>query len=145
MATYFDTSVLIPLFFNEAGTTAARAEVANESTIWVSHWTLAEFSSATAFKLRAGQIDAKTASTVRSLFAELLNSRLTVVDVLREDFVTAGRLCEITPAPGLRTPDALHLAIVLRLGLRMVSFDDALVGACQLHGAAWGSRGAAAS
>ncbi len=68
MAAYFDTSVLIPLFFNETGT-------------------------------------------------------------------AAGRLCETTPAPGLRTPDALHLAMALRLGLPMVAFDKALISACRLHGA----------
>lgn len=135
MAAYFDTSVSITLFFNEAGTAAARSAMVHEASAWISHWTLAEFASATAFKLRTGQIEEKTATTTRSLFAELLASRLTVVDVLREDFVAAGRLCETTPAPGLRTPDALHLAIVLRLGLPMVSFDNALIRACQLHGA----------
>ena len=97
MATYFDTSVLIPLFFNEAGTAAARAEIASVSSVWISHWTLAEFSSATAFKLRTGQVEEETAATARSLFGELVASRFTVVDVLREDFGAAASLCETTP------------------------------------------------
>lgn len=133
MATYFDTSVLIPLFFNEAGTAAARAEIASVSSVWISHWTLAEFSSATAFKLRTGQVEEETAATARSLFGELVASRFTVVDVLREDFGAAASLCETTPAPGLGTPDALHLAIARRLGLPLVTFDDALANACRLH------------
>lgn len=137
MAAYVDTSVLIPLFFNETGTAAARLAIASEASMWISHWTLAEFSSATAFKLRTGQIEEQTAATAQGLFAQFLASRLTVVDVLREDFVAAGRLCETTPAPGLRTPDALHLAIALRLGLPMVAFDKALISACRLHGAAY--------
>lgn len=136
MAAYFDTSVLIPLFFNEAGTATARQKIAREPAAWVSHWTLAEFSSATAFKLRGGQVDEPTATTARRMFQQFVASRLTVVDVLREDFVNAAGLCESTPVPGLRTPDALHLAIVQRLGLVMVTFDQALGSACGLHGVA---------
>ncbi len=136
MAAYFDTSVLIPLFFNEPGTGAARIEMSREVSAWISHWTLAEFSSAVAFKLRTGQVAEATATTARHFFAQLLATRLTVVDVLREDFSAAAGLCEATATPGLRTPDALHLAIAMRLGLSMVTFDQALVSACKLHGAA---------
>jgi len=136
MAAYFDTSVLVPLFFHEAGTSAARLEMQQTNSPWVSHWTLAEFSSAVAFKLRCAQVDAATASTVRRLFAELVASRLTVVDVLREDFANAAVLCEATPAPGLRTPDALHLAVAQRLGLALVSFDQALTQAARQQGLA---------
>ena len=134
MAAYFDTSVLIPLFFNEAGTAAARLEIAREPSAWVSHWTLAEFSSAIAFKLRVGQVTDETATIAKRLFAQFVASRLTVVDVLREDFVNAAGLCASTPAPGLRTPDALHLAIAQRFGIVMVTFDQALASACGLHG-----------
>jgi len=136
MAAYFDTSVLVPLFFNESGTSAARAELARDAAAWVSYWTLAEFSSAIAFKLRSGQTDATTAATARRLFDAFLASHLTVVDVQREDFVNAARLCASTPSPGLRTPDALHLAVAQRLGLTMVSFDTALISACCAQGAA---------
>ena len=65
MAAYFDTSVLIPLFFKESGTAAARVEIVAEPEVWISHWTLAEFSSATAFKLRTDQIDGETATQPR--------------------------------------------------------------------------------
>lgn len=136
MAAYFDTSVLVPLFFNEAGTAAARLAIEQEHSPWVSHWTLAEFSSAVAFKVRSAQVDAVTAATARRLFAALVASRLTVVDVLREDFANAAVLCESTPAPGLRTPDALHLAIAQRLGLELVSFDQALIQSARQQGLA---------
>lgn len=139
MAAYFDTSVLIPLFFNETGTKAARVEMAQAASGWISYWTQAEFSSAVAFKLRSGQVDEKTAATARRLFEALIASRLTVLDVLREDFVNAARLCAATPAPGLRTPAALHLAVAQRLGLSLVSFDQALISACRWHGTAWRS------
>ncbi len=107
MAAYMDTSVLVPLFFNESGTVAARAELARDASVWFSYWTLAEFSSAVAFKLRSGQTDEATAATARRLFDSFLASHLTVVDVHREDFVNAARLCASTPSPGLRTPAAL--------------------------------------
>lgn len=133
MAAYFDTSVLIALFFNEPGTAQARLEALHESSIWVSYWSLAEFSSAVAFKLRTGQVDASTAATATQFFTAFQVSRLTVVDVLREDYLQAAHLCQSTPVPGLRTPDALHLAVAQRLGLRMVAFDQALVAACRFH------------
>jgi len=136
VAAYFDTSVLVPLFFNEAGTARARVEIAREASVWISYWTLAEFSSAVAFKLRSAQVDAPTAATARVLFEKLVASRLTVVDVLREDLVNAAHLCQTTPAPGLRTPDALHLAIAQRLRYSMVTFDQALASACGLYGVA---------
>lgn len=136
MAAYFDTSVLVPLFFNEAGTPAARLAVTQEPQAWVSSWTLAEFASAVAFKLRSGQVQETDAKMAEQLFHALTASRLTVVDVLREDFANAAVLCRSTPAPGLRTPDALHLAVAQRLGLTMVSFDQALTQASRLHGLA---------
>jgi len=136
MAAYLDTSVLVPLFFNEAGTAAARTEVARDTSVWISYWTLAEFSSAIAFKLRSGQTDAATAATARLLFDGFLASHLTVVDVQREDFVNAAHLCASTPSLGLRTPDALHLAVAQRLGLTMVSFDAGLISACCAQGTA---------
>ena len=40
MAAYMDTSVLVPLFFNESGTVAARAELARDASVWFSYWTL---------------------------------------------------------------------------------------------------------
>ena len=59
-----------------------------------------------------------------------------LLDVLREDLVNAAHLCQTTPAPGLRTPDALHLAIAQRLRYSMVTFDQALASACGLYGVA---------
>lgn len=133
MPHYLDTSILVPLFFREPGTQSAQGEVSLATDRWISHWTLAEFASATAFKLRGRQTDAATAARARELFRQFAASVLTVVDVLREDFAEAARLCEITPAPGLRTPGALHLAVARRLGLVMVTLDNALAAACAVH------------
>jgi len=136
MAAYLDTSVLVPLFFNETGTAAARLALAQEPSPWISHWTLAEFASAVAFKLRNGQVSDAVADRARRLFQAFTTSQLTVVDVLREDFANAADLCRTAPAPGLRTPDALHLAVAQRLGLSLVSFDAALMQAARGHGVA---------
>lgn len=133
MPRYLDTSILIPLFFREPGSQVAQSEIASANERWISHWTVAEFSSATAFKLRSGQTDLATAERARDLFQQFSASVLTVVDVLREDFTQAARLCAATPAPGLRTPDALHLAVAKRLGLVMVTLDGALATACRTH------------
>ena len=55
MAAYLDTSFLVPLFFHETASAAVLVRARSESELWISHWTLAEFSSAVAFKLRTGQ------------------------------------------------------------------------------------------
>ena len=133
MPHYLDTSILVPLFFREPGTAVAQGEVSLATDRWISHWTLAEFAGVTAFKLRSRQTDAATAARAGELFQQFAASMLTVVDVLREDFAEAARLCEATPAPGLRTPDALHLALARRLGLVMVTLDSALALACAVH------------
>ena len=86
--------------------------------------------------MRSGQTDAASAATARRLFDGFLASQLTVVDVQREDFVNAATLCTAMPPPGLRTPDALHLAVAQRLGLTLVSFDAALIGVCRAQGMA---------
>lgn len=70
----------------------SRAE-AGGAAVWISHWTLAECSGATAFKLRAVQIEKEAATTLLDLFVKRVTSRLTAVDVFRKDFSVAG--CKI--------------------------------------------------
>ena len=133
MTLYVDTSALVPLFFREPGTATARARLEGAGKLTASWWTLAEFSSATAIKVRSGQVDGQTATHARQQFAAFTQARLTLLDVERDDLILAARLCEVA-ASGLRTGDALHLAIARRVQLPLLTFDGILAQACALHG-----------
>jgi len=134
MGIYLDTSALVPLFFHEAASAALRGRLRKERELWVSHWTLAEFSSAVAFKIRAGHTTAATAQAAHGkLQAVLTQGGLHVAEVQGADFERAAQLCT-AHASGLRTPDALHAAIAARLRCIVLTADRGQAVGCQYHG-----------
>ena len=134
MAVYLDTSILIPLFFREPASIAARERLRKETGTAISRWTLAEFASAAAFKIRNGQTDEATAQqALGKLRTIVANSGLSVADVIAADFERAEQLCT-AHASGLRTPDALHAAIAARLKQTVLTCDLGLAKGCQYHG-----------
>ena len=136
MAAYLDTSHLVALFFNEPASRAARDRASREKRLWVSTWTLAEFASAVAFKLRSGQTTPKTADAARlRLNTVVASGGLDVIDVERADIERAGSLCT-AHASGLRTPDALHAALAARLALPLLTCDRRQHEGCGFHGIA---------
>ena len=136
MAAYLDTSHLVALFFNEPASTAARERASREKRLWVSTWTLAEYASAVAFKLRSKQTTLRTAGEARlRLNAIVASGGLDVIDVERADIERAGALCA-AHASGLRTPDALHAALAARLTLPLLTCDRRQHEGCTFHGIA---------
>lgn len=134
MAIYLDTSALIPLFFAEPASLAARERLRNETGIAVSRWTLAEFASAAAFKICTGQTDEAIAQqALGKLHALVAGGDLAVADVVAADFERAAQLCT-AHASGLRTPDALHAAIAARLKQALLTCDRGLAQGCRYHG-----------
>lgn len=133
MAVYLDTSATVPLFFNESASTPTLARIAREHEIWLSRWTLAEFSSAAAFKIRVRQTSEATAAAALSLLrAKLARGDFRLAELERADLDETARLCE-AHACGLRTPDALHAAIALRLRLPLVTCDKGQADGCAYH------------
>lgn len=134
MAAYLDTSALVALFFHEQASAAARKRAGREAQLWVSRWTLAEFASAAAYKLRTAQTDETTAVEAKSrLQGVLADGGLQVVDIERTDFERSAVLCE-AHASGLRTPDALHAAVAQRLRMVLITADKGQVAGCRFHG-----------
>lgn len=134
MTVYLDTSLLIPLFFAEAASRAARERLHKEPRIVISRWTLAEFASAAAFKIRTGQTDETTAQQALGKLHDLVaGGELAVADVVTADFERAAQLCT-AHASGLRTPDALHAAIAARLKQPILTCDCGLAQGCHYHG-----------
>ena len=136
MAAYLDTSQLVPLFFNEPGSQAVRERAGRERRLWVSTWTLAEFASAVAFKLRSHRTTTKTADEARRrLNTVVASGGLDVIDVERADIERAGSLCT-AHASGLRTFDALHAALAARLAVPLLTCDLRQHEGCAFHGIA---------
>lgn len=136
MVAYLDTSSLIPLFFAEPASCAVREHLRKGPRIALSRWTLAEFASATAFKIRTGQTNEATArQALAKLHALVAGGELPVAEVVTADFERAAQLCT-AHASGLRTPDALHAAIAARLKQPILTCDHGLAQGCRYHGIA---------
>lgn len=134
MAAYLDASVLVALFFHERGSAAAHDRAAGEPRLSISRWTLAEFASAAAFKIRQRQTTEDTArEAARRLNRLVGDSRLLLIEIEREDFARCAQLCA-AHASGLRTPDALHAAIAAKSRATLWTFDASQARGCAHHG-----------
>lgn len=101
MGVYLDTSALVSMHFKKPRTQAVPdwLNSVRSADLVISQWTLTEFSSAAAFKLRMKQITAEEETAGRALFSEMLAELLTVVDVPPSDFASAAGLCRQKNAP----------------------------------------------
>ncbi len=113
---YFDTSVAIPLFVPEPASEAvARWIEMNDAPLVSSDWIVTEFASALSIKVRQGEINARQAKAARDDFAELCRSGLRLVPVSRTAFQVAADFAA-NPMSGIRSGDALHLAVATEIG-----------------------------
>ena len=92
MMVYLDTSVLVQCFPGSGGD-AVLERVSQESELWISRWTTAEFCSAAAFKIRRGDCDLVAANrSVQKMFEMVKSKALQRADVITKDLETAGTL-----------------------------------------------------
>ncbi len=108
---YVDTSALVPAFIREPKTEAVLAwlETSGERLV-VSEWTIAEFSSAAAMKVRAGEIAPTLAKQARKRFLDFAQDHCSIAVPQRAEFRRAAELAGDVNLK-LRAGDALHLAI----------------------------------
>jgi uncharacterized protein len=133
---YLDTSALVKLYSDEAGSIEVRNAVGNADLIATSALAYAEMRSALARKARAGEIRATELKKCRRDFERdwVRINRLAVDEVLIRK---AGDYCE---EHALRAFDAIHLATaeslqsVLRAAVTFACFDGALNGAAHARG-----------
>ena len=130
---YVDTCLLVSLFHNDSGYPAAVAWLAGAAAqeLWISHWVLLEFASATAVRHRRGELEAPKVSSLQSELEAFRAERLALLEPRAEDFLLARAWVQRQSAPGLRAGDALHLAMAHRQRLTLVSADQALVAAAR--------------
>jgi hypothetical protein len=130
--TYLDTSVIVPLFLPEPRSLEAEALCA-QSEVIVSDLATAEFSSALGIARRSGRVAEAAAHSVLALFDDWMAAHATITETLGEDFSAATVLLRRFDF-GLRTPDALHIAIAARLGAKLLTFDAKMAAAAAALG-----------
>ena len=108
---YVDTSALVPAFIREPKSEAVLAwlETSGERLV-VSEWTIAEFSSAAAIKVRTGEIAPALAKQARARFLDFAQDHCSIALPQRAEFRRAAELAGDVNLK-LRAGDALHLAI----------------------------------
>lgn len=108
---YIDTSALVPAFIREPKSEAILAWLENSGEgLVVSEWSITEFSSAAAIKVRMGEVASAMAKQARTRFLEFAQEHCSIAVPQRAEFRRAAELAGDTNLK-LRAGDALHLAI----------------------------------
>jgi predicted nucleic acid-binding protein len=133
---YFDTSFLVPFFVDEPA--SARIEQflkrQTQNVATVSQWTCIEFSAAVARRVRAGTITTERATKLENTFDLLMIESFLMISPTAKDYELARQFLRRYET-GLRSGDALHLAIASNHGAQAIySLDEGLIRAGQILG-----------
>jgi predicted nucleic acid-binding protein len=122
---YCDTSILIPAFLPESTSARVLAWIAGKEpgTLFVSDWSIAEFSSAVSIKVRGGKLPVDKRAEVFAAWTALQRTSLVILRVLPAHFRTAATYAELVEL-GLRAGDALHLAVAAAHGCALATLDS---------------------
>ncbi len=133
---YLDTSFLAPLFLPEETSRDVVAYVQRlpASELAVSNWTMVEFSSLLARKVRANELSPEGAAEADAKFEAAVGDSFVMLFPGGDDFALARRYVQRLET-GLRAPDALHLAIAANRDARTIlSLDRKLIAAGKILG-----------
>ena len=130
--TYLDASVLAALFVSEAASTEARRMLGLVEPL-TSRLSMAEVSSAIARRARMGEIAIDDASARFQAFDEWIHEKMVLIELLPDDFAVATQYVRRMTL-GLRTPDALHIAMAKRVGAGLLTFDARMAQAARALG-----------
>jgi uncharacterized protein len=112
---YVDTSVWVALVSFEESSTDLKAWLERETAILAtSQWTMVETASALSIKVRRGDLTATQASEQLKALGAFFASDVSLLPIASKDYEQATKLCTDTHS-GLRSGDALHLAVATRL------------------------------
>lgn len=131
---YLDTSFVAPLVVAENPSGAVEAFVLKlkPSELTTSMWTQVELFSLVSRRVRMGELSEPQAELVRREFDRVLGESFEMLAPSAADFAAAARYLEI-PKTGLRSGDALHLAIATNHGAkRILTLDQGFLEAGKL-------------
>jgi predicted nucleic acid-binding protein len=123
---YCDTSLLVAILAQEPASERIFQwlEGCPPGTLFISDWTITEFSSAIALKVRAGHLNSEERANVLAAWAIHRETSLTVLTISSDQFMTAAIYGERVDL-GLRAGDALHLAVAAKHGCAIATLDKA--------------------
>ena len=132
---YVDTSALVPVFIREPKSEAVIDWIESSGErLAISEWSLVEFASAAAIKVRTGEAAANLAKQATARVHEFARKHCTVAVPGREEFHRAAELAGDDTLK-LRAGDALHLAIAASLNAqRILCLDDAMINSAKSLG-----------
>lgn len=122
MTVLLDASVLVAAFTPDIHSAQAERWLEAGDTPVVSDWAAVEFSAAIRNKVRQGVVRADRVDTVEAAFDEWTARLGARQQVLAQDHLKARLL--VIKHPLLRAPDALHIAIAIRLAASLATFDE---------------------
>lgn len=134
MSVYLDASVVVSAFVDDVHSDRVIEWLALQDRVVLSAWTVAEFSSALSHYVRTGRATPAERTALEAEFDRWLSSAKVVLTITPEDFEGARRL--LRTHIQLRTPDALHLAMVSNRQLSLATLDKALRNSAMAEGVA---------
>jgi predicted nucleic acid-binding protein len=126
MSVYFDASLIVPLFVQDAFTPRAESYIRTAApTARVSDFAAAEFASAVNRRVRMGLLASAGAQAALANFDAWRRRGVLSLETTSDDIATADAFLRRLDLP-LRTPDALNIALADRCGASLATFDDAM-------------------
>ena len=121
---YLDASLVVALLTPEEHSDRAEAWFARQpvGSMFVSGWVITEVSSALAMKLRTRMLTLDRRAAALNAWAAIRNASLLTLAVTDDQFEQAARITD-QHALGLRSGDALHVAVARESGCRLATFD----------------------
>ena len=133
---YLDTSLLVAALTNEPRTAEMQEWLASQepADMSISDWVITEFSGALSLKIRNGTLPPEHRAEALAMFNSLVEESLSRLSVSSREFHTAARFAD-QHTTGLRSGDALHLAIAANHGAHLRTLDQGLAEAARALGA----------
>jgi predicted nucleic acid-binding protein len=129
---YCDASVLVPLFVLDKFNERADAYFSgHQAPLIVSDFAAAEFSSAISRRVRMNILSKDEAWEAFGEFDRWRSERPLRLETTAGDMAAADRFVRRLDL-GLRTPDALHIALAERAGAVLATFDEAMANSATL-------------